>query len=276
MQVSSSDGVTVAVHDLGGDGDPFLICHATGFCGRAYEPFAAELSGRFHVWAMDFRGHGDATAPANGRFDWTGMADDMLAVVGALTAEPIAVFGHSMGGGVSLLVEERQPGTLRSAYLYEPIIVPAQIDADWAPPIDNPMGTAARRRRATFASKAEALLRYASRPPLEELRAGSLAAYVEHGFEDVPDGTVRLKCAPEHEAATFEAGGKPTIEQIAAVQTPTIVAAGRTEGDWSPAVFAPLVAGALPNGRLVVHPTMGHFGPLQDPVTIAEQIVATA
>ena len=50
----------------------------------------------------------------------------------------------------------------------------------------------ARRRRANFPSRADALHRYASRPPLNELRADSLFSYVEHGFRDMTDGTVTL------------------------------------------------------------------------------------
>ena len=63
MRIASTDGVTVAVHDLGGDGEPFLICHATGFCAQAYTPMAARLAERHHVWGLDFRGHGDTPAP---------------------------------------------------------------------------------------------------------------------------------------------------------------------------------------------------------------------
>ena len=55
MRVSSTKGVTLAVHDLGGEGPPFLIAHATGMCGRAYEPLAAVLAPHFHVHAIDFR-----------------------------------------------------------------------------------------------------------------------------------------------------------------------------------------------------------------------------
>lgn len=275
MQVESSDGVTVTVHDLGGDGPPFLICHATGFLGRVYQPMAASLTARHHVWALDFRGHGDTPRPANDNFDWGGMADDLDAVISALTDEPIAVFGHSMGGAVSMLVEERRPGTLRSAYLYEPIIVPAMASEGFSNGDNNSMATNARRRRPTFPSKADALLRYASRPPLNVLQAGALYAYVEHGFAEEPDGTARLKCAPEDEAATFAATGKATVDLVATIKTPTTVAVGKDEGSWSPSMFGPAIVDAMPNAVLERHPKLGHFGPLQDPDAIAEAILAS-
>src|SRR5690606_40097938 len=50
--------------------------------------------------------------------------------------------------------------------------------------------------------------------------ADSLAAYVEHGFVDDPDGTVSLACAPEDEARVFEAPNKPTLDDVAVIATP--------------------------------------------------------
>jgi pimeloyl-ACP methyl ester carboxylesterase len=273
MRVASTDGVTIAVHDFGGAGKPFLLCHATGLLARAYEPLAAELTAQFHVWGLDFRGHGDSTSPDNARFDWGAMADDLLNVVDALGDQPIAVFGHSMGGGVSCIAEQRRPGTLRSAYLFEPIAVPGLEGT--MPGGPSMMSDAARRRRPSFRSKADALLRYASRPPLNELRADSLYAYVEHGFRDAPDGSVELKCRPDHEAATFEATGKPDIDVLRQVETPATVAIGTVAHGWTPAHFGPAIAEAMPNAHLEQHPTLGHFGPLQDPAAIAARIIGT-
>jgi hypothetical protein len=45
-RVESSDGVPVAVHDLGGRGPALLISHATGFNAHSYLPMAAALPAR--------------------------------------------------------------------------------------------------------------------------------------------------------------------------------------------------------------------------------------
>lgn len=261
----------LVVHDLGGDGEPLLVCHATGFCGRAYEPLAAALQERHHVWALDFRGHGDSEAPADGDFRWEGGGTDVLAAVDAIGTGSVHVVGHSMGGSAAVLAELRRPGVLRSAYLYEPIILPPE----WARSgRENPLAGPARRRREVFPSRGDALLRYASRPPLDVLRAGALAAYVQHGFEDLPDGTVRLKCRAEHEARTFEAEDQATVEGIRGLQVQTTVAIGSTQRGWSAAMFGPAVVDALPNSRLVSYRHLGHFGPLQDPDAVAEDVLA--
>jgi len=271
MNLASTDGVTIALHDLGGVGEPLLICHATGMCARAYEPLAAELSDRFHVWALDFRAHGDATVPTNGRFDWSGFTDDLEVAVAAVTSEPLLAFGHSMGGATLALLEDRRPGTVRSAYLFEPVVIPS---AEGWEVNDNFMSQSARRRRATFASKAEAMFRYAQRPPLGGLRADALAAYVEHGMLTLPDGTAQLKCAPENEAATFEATGKPNYDLMTRLTTPFTVGYGSLEAEEILAGVAVKLVEILPNGRADSQPLLGHFGPLENPRLIGRSVLA--
>lgn len=269
MRIPSTDDVSLELHDLGGAGPNLLIAHATGFCAGVYRPLGAGLSGRFHVWALDFRAHGDSSLPKGGDLTWRGMADDVLAVADAIGDGPLLAVGHSMGGACLMAAELRVPGTLRGAFLYEPIIVPADFGAE---PGENPMAVSARRRRPGFPGRLEALGRYASRPPLGAFRADVLSAYVEHGFADAPDGTIVLKCAPETEAAVFEATGKPQISEMGTVATPTVIACGARDGGPGPAAFAPALVDALPNATLRRYPHLSHFGPFQDPDTIAEDV----
>ena len=270
MRIQSTDGVAIELHDLGGDGPPVLIGHATGFCAGAYRPLATALAANHHVWALDFRSHGESSPPASGDHTWRGMVDDVLASIEAIGGGPVHALGHSMGGACLLGAEARQPGTLRSAWVFEPIVIPPEWETT---PGENPLATAARRRRATFESKPAALARYASRPPLGLLRADSLAAYVEHGFADQPDGTALLRCAPEHEAATFEGTDKPTFAAMAGVGVPVVVAMGTRE-PFGPQSFAPRVADALPRGHAHRYTHLGHFGPLEDPTTVAADAAA--
>jgi pimeloyl-ACP methyl ester carboxylesterase len=276
--VDGADGVRIAVHDLGGRGEPLLLLHATGFCAHAYGPLVAHLIGHHHLWGVDLRGHGHSTAPGNGNFDWFTSAADVLAAVDAIGARELVAFGHSLGGAMVLLAELARPGLVRAGYLFEPIVWPTGFAH---PGGENPLATGARRRREVFASRAEALERYASRPPLGMLRADCLAAYVEHGFADLDDGTVRLRCRGESEAATFNAEIRVTVDRVTSVGSRLTLAVGGRRPPPSlpgpevgPAALAPAIVATLPDARLIEYPTLGHFGPLQDPETIAADILA--
>ncbi len=270
ITVSSTAGVTVQAHHLGGDGEPLIVCHATGFHGRCYVPMVAGLTPRYQVWALDMRGHGGSSDPVDGDFDWAGMRDDVLAVLDHLGIERVKAFGHSMGGCAVLLAALARPELVIAAYLYEPIVLPPGMRID---PKQNTLSASARRRRETFASREEALMRYATRPGLSVLRADALAAYVNWGFVDEPDGTVRLACSGEAEARTFEANSKLFADQLSPITAPVTIAAGRSEPVGGPALFAPAAATALGSGDLVEYRHLGHFGPLQDPDFVAGEVL---
>lgn len=269
VSIASSDGVTIRLHELGGEGPTLLVAHATGFCAGAYLPFARRLADRFRVVGMDFRAHGASTRPAEGNLAWSAMIDDVLAVVDHLGGGPLAAFGHSMGGACLLGAELRRPGILERAFVFEPIVIPAAINVATSPG-DNFLAESARRRRSTFPSREEALARYASRRPLDRFRADVLHAYVTHGFADADDGSIVLRCRPEDESATFDAPAKPSVEDMAAVDVPVVVAVGDQDTGPGPAMWCPPLAETLPAGRLRRYAHLGHFGPFQDPDTIAD------
>ncbi|MFW2381831.1 MAG: alpha/beta fold hydrolase [Acidimicrobiales bacterium] len=268
-RLASTDGVQVALHHLGGTGDHLLICHATGFHGRAYEPFARRLAEHFTVWAVDMRGHGATDPPESGDFSWRGMARDVQTCIDEIGA-PVFAFGHSMGGAAIVLTELARPGSIRAAYLFEPIILPDSVEIASN---DNSMSAAARRRRAEFDSREDVLARYGSRPPLGLLEPDALRAYVAHGFVDTEQGTVRLACEPEHEARTFEAPDKPRVADLEGLNIPLMVAAGLVDGEMSPAHFALATAARGEGAILVRHDDIFHFGPLENPDLIASDLI---
>jgi pimeloyl-ACP methyl ester carboxylesterase len=276
MLVTTEQASTVRVHDLGGSGPPLLIGHATGFHGRAYAPLAELLGAHHHVWGIDLRGHGDSPPPPDGDFDWHGIVFDVLAAAAAIADAsagdgPVHFVGHSMGGAVGLQAEAVRAGTFATMFLYEPIVVPAGVTVRH-PPDRGSLIDGARKRNEVFGSREAAMWRYASKRPLSGLGAGSLAAYVEHGFEDQPDGTVRLKCRAESEARTFENSGSVTTGTIGGAQLPLTVATG-SPAQSNLAGLGPHIVAAVPDSELLVYEHLGHFGPFQDLHRIAADVL---
>ncbi len=272
--IESTDGVQVALHDLGGDGPPLLFLHATGFHGRCYRTIADHLRGQFHVWAPDLRGHGDSVTP-DMALPWSGMADDAVAVIERLRTagqlpdgEPIRACGHSMGGAAVLNVELRRPGTIRAAWLYEPIAFPA---AGMPVPASNPMAEAARRRRDRFDSLDAAIERLTGRGPFADVVPEALRDYVEHGFRPDGDG-ITLKSSGEVEARVFEGIDLDLFDHLPEIGIDVTIVGSGDSGN--PAQIAPLIAEALPHGHLDLWPDRSHSGPFEDPSRAATAIIA--
>jgi pimeloyl-ACP methyl ester carboxylesterase len=274
-RVRTPDGNEVAVHDLGGDGPPLLLAHATGFHGRVWDPVAERLGHRFHCFAFDERGHGDSDPAPGDNYDWNGFATDALAVIDGLDlgGQPLRAAGHSCGGALLLLAEQRRPGTFDRLWCFEPVMMPVEGLPNLPAGSDNPLAAGARKRRPVFASKQAAFDNYASKPPFDILDPAALRAYVDHGFVDQPDGSVRLKCDPENEARTYEMGmTHDAFGRLTEVKAPVTVVCGELT-DAFPEPFIRLIAERLPDGTAEVMPGLGHFGPLQDPAAIAASIL---
>jgi len=268
--VLTSDGVRVSVADFGGRGPDLVMAHATGFHSHVWEPVARLLTDRFRCLALDLRGHGDSGPAPDGDYHWRGFALDCLAVVDGLgLTRPIGV-GHSCGGASLMLAELARPGTFAHLYCYEPIVIPSE-----GPGVPNPgnhLAVGARRRREVFPSRQAAYENYASKPPFDILAPQSLRAYVDYGFADVGDGTVRLKCRREVEAAVFtESSSHDAFARLGRLGCPVTLACGELTDNFGPAIMTRL-AQRLPRAVVTTFPGLGHFGPQQDPEVVAAAI----
>ncbi|MGA1440242.1 MAG: alpha/beta fold hydrolase [Ilumatobacteraceae bacterium] len=277
LQVSSSDGVEVAVHRFGGPegAPPVLLSHATGFHAHCYRPIADGLVSSFQVFALDHRGHRATPAPDGWAVDWRRFGDDCIAVCDAIAPSGgIVGIGHSMGGAALLMAAHRRPDLFRRLVLFEPIAVPPD-----APVVDmesHPLVVGARRRRRRFESVDDAIDNFRAKPPLSLMRDDVLRCYVEHGFRPDDDERpgVELICRPEIEAGIFLTSHLNGVwELLAEVQVPTDVVSGYVADDQPSARCAELAA-ALPAGRAIRWDHQSHLGPFSHPDELAAHVVA--
>ncbi len=267
----------LTVHDLGGDGPPLLMAHATGFCAAVLGPLAAALGDRYHCWAYDARGHGASQAPEPQDWAWSRFTDDVLAVVDGLGLEGAFAFGHSGGGAAVLDAEARRPGTFAALWCFEPILWP-ELTGELVES-RRPLLEATLRRREAFSSRTEAYENFASKAPLASLDPAVLRAYVDCGFADQPDREhgaggkgIRLRCPPEVEAAIYRQGlVHDGFARLSRVGCPVVVARGARSSALEAAVVDAQVT-ALPRGVAETFVGLGHFGPMEDPEAVAARI----
>ena len=95
-------GVPIRLHylDWGGTGIPLILLHGLASSCRIWDFTAPPLAARFHVFALDQRGHGLSDKP--GSYSFAQVTGDLAALVNALRLERPVIVGHSWGAGVAV------------------------------------------------------------------------------------------------------------------------------------------------------------------------------
>lgn len=262
------------MHDFGGDGPDLLLCHGNGLNAGMWFGALPFLTGSFHCYGLDLRGHGRSRPSEAGySVDRDRMAEDVMAAVDALGGEPVRYVAHSLGGASAAFAGVRQPQLFRSLWLFEPVVVPQDFVREGGPTF---LIEAARKRRMEFDSADDAFENFMAKPPFASCDPESVRGYVELGTRTLDDGRVRLSCEGEDEARVFEGGQPLDFSLLARIECPALIASGENTGGPHaiPSAVAPLVAEALPNAQLQEHAGLTHFGPMEDPELMAESIIA--
>jgi pimeloyl-ACP methyl ester carboxylesterase len=248
-----------------------VLLHATGFLARLFEPIAEALSGRFHVYAYDARGHGDSDKPIEG-YGWPAIADDLKGFADALGLTQILAIGHSSGAaGVAHLAATR-PEYISKAVLIEPTIFPPMPE-ETAAVRRQALSSSAARRRMVWPSR-EALIRsYRQRPAFAGWRDDLLRLYAEHGTFRREDGQIELKCPGKIEAVLYERSLSPdTWRLLPDIHCPVLVLRGDSTEQML-AMVADGVAQRIEGARLTTIAGAGHLAPMERPDAVIAEIM---
>ncbi len=94
-------------------GPPLVLLHGITGNWTHFMPLMATLSQRWHIYAPDFRGHGKSSH-IPGQYRGVDYAEDIIQFIRSELDESPAVFGHSLGGCVGILVAAHHPELVRA------------------------------------------------------------------------------------------------------------------------------------------------------------------
>jgi len=263
------NGVRLHYLDFAGDGPTAVLHHATGFHSWVWTPIAEALAGRYRVYAIDGRGHGDSDKPVDG-YQWEAFVADFTAFVEFLDRRPVFGIGHSLGATATAGAAAARPDLFRAVVLLDPIFYPRESRTSLAG--EHPIAAAARRRREVWGSHDEVFESYQGRGPFAKWRDDVLRLYVDHGFA-LENGGVRLKCPPPVEAQVYRMAA--SFDPWAAVERlrlPVLVVRGAQSTTFS-AKDAAETARRLPDGKLVTLEGASHTFPMEQPGEVARAIL---
>ena len=163
------------MYEWGRAGDPrALLLHSLAAHSHWWDGVAAALASRFHLVAVDFRGHGASAWAEAGAYRFTDYVADTVAVIDALGWRAPAVIGHSLGGYIGANLAALHPMRVGA-------LVIADMLTGWTEEMAERAARQVERPGPVFKSRAEAVTRFRLVPPDTVAPAARLAHLAEVG-----------------------------------------------------------------------------------------------
>jgi pimeloyl-ACP methyl ester carboxylesterase len=247
-------GLRLHVLEWGDPGRPALtFLHGGSAHAHWFDAVAPAFADRFHVVALDQRGHGLSAWPRPPAYATEDFAADLLGVLDALGWSRAVVAGHSMGGHVAMAFAAWHPERVRALVV---------IDARPSIPEERlrRMQERARRPPRRHASREDAVAAFRLLPPDTRADPALLAHLAEAGIAP-RDGAWSYRFDPETARVRRPVDAGRLLDRITA---PTLI----VRGEWSPILprdLAAEMAARIPRARLVEIPATYHHLVLDDP-----------
>jgi len=235
-------------------GDPTaVLVHGNGGHARWWDPLVPALVPGWRLIAPDLRGHGESEWPEPPRYRLEDFAADLMAVMDELTAGPVVLGGHSMGGRVAAWCAARHPDRIRKLVLLDTRMsaVHAKIAQKWRGRI------AGTRHGRSYPTRDAALAAFRLVPDEPGVAADVLAHLARHAVcERGPgDWTFRFDRAV---LSLDGDGGGELYGMLERIRCPTLVMHGQASWVMDAAEAAALRA-AIRDCRVRSFPGAHHF-----------------
>lgn len=107
------------------NGPSLVLLPGQGTDSKSYRKVLSPLSERFHVYAVDIRGHGKSDW-ATGDYTFTSIGRDMTAFLEGVVKEPAIISGNSSGGLIALWLAANRPSLVKGIILEDPPLFSAE------------------------------------------------------------------------------------------------------------------------------------------------------
>jgi esterase len=115
---TTSNGLTIHYLDWGNSqAQPMVLLHGIARTAHSFDHWALHLSDRYHLIAVDMRGHGESDWDPQGRYMVDDYYSDLAELIAHLHLKQIIVVGNSTGGRVAQLLAARHPDRVQAALI---------------------------------------------------------------------------------------------------------------------------------------------------------------
>ncbi len=258
------DGYRLAWRELG-HGEPLLLVHGITTWSFIWEGLMPLLATRYHVVALDLLGCGDSDKPLDLSYALKDHALRIKRFIDVLGLGPLHYVGHDLGGGIGQILAVRHPGLFLDLSLVNSVahdFWPVQPIIAMRTPIVRELAMASLDMGSFRLIIKRALYH-------KELLTDELLQKFRK-----PLGTAEGRKAFLHFAHCLNNRDLVEIEaELRSLDIPVLVVRGQVDPYLSAAISARLVS-ELPNARLVLVPTGGHYLMLDEPELLAKELLA--
>jgi esterase len=246
------------------DAHPIVCVHGYTGSADAFNALARHLQDRFHIFALDVRGHGESAWSPSGAYRYEDQESDLGGFVGGLGLDKFVLIGTSMGGIIAM-THVAECAERLSGLVINDIGPEAEAGTQR---ITQMVGS----RPDEFATLEEAMAYRRSASPILAARSAEDQHELALGvLRQRADGKWRWKMDPAYIRQRVERGAParpPLWPALQALPCPTLVVWG-TESDVLSEAQALRMVDVLPRGELVRVPGIGHAPTLVEPVVLA-------
>jgi len=233
------------------DAPVIVLLHGGHQSAHSWDLVSLHLAQRYHVFALDQRGHGDSEWARDVVYSNHEMSLDAEAFIGAMGLERPIMVGHSMGGRNTMLLTRRNQALLRAAVIVD--VGPELSDRARAAIGGFVQANQEFDDLEHFVSNVRKYDPYRSREHIERT--------VKYNMLERADGKYVSKCDSNPRRLNIPRGSGPleniTLEEAAEFDLPVLLVRGANSNILE-AEAAERFASALPRGRLVTVPDAGH------------------
>ena len=124
-RVFESEKVSLNYAESPGPGDPLVLLHGISSRWQGFLPVIPGLIARWHVYALDLRGHGKSGRVPGG-YRFVDYAEDVVPFLEEVVGQPAVLFGHSLGAMVAIATAAKAPNSVRAVVLEDPPVYAAE------------------------------------------------------------------------------------------------------------------------------------------------------
>jgi pimeloyl-ACP methyl ester carboxylesterase len=250
--VTLPDGARAHYRGRGATNAPaLLLLHGSNASFLTWEPWSKNLSGQFHVIAVDLPGHGLTGAVPNGDYSDQGMVKFVAEFADKIGLKTFALAGNSMGGGVAARFAEEHPDRVTHLILVDAGGLPFKVGS----------GEPLAFRLGRIPVVNQLLLHVTPRAIVTEGLNKAIVnkAVITDAMIDSYWDFARMEGTRQATLTRFQLPWDTYVQDhTAALKMPTLILWG--DGDrLIPVSTAHDWAKAVPGAKLIVYPATGHI-----------------